>query len=50
MIDPATQAFMAQRMGAGIRSHPTDHAPLITAPTAVAEFIGEAHMELQTRV
>jgi hypothetical protein len=37
-------------MGAGIRSHPADHAPLITAPTAVAELIGEALVELQTRV
>jgi pimeloyl-ACP methyl ester carboxylesterase len=50
MIDPATQAFMAQRMGADIRSHPADHAPLITAPAAVAELIGEALAELQTRV
>jgi hypothetical protein len=50
MIDPASQAFMARRMGAHVRAHRVDHAPLITAPTAVAELIGEAYMELQTRL
>jgi pimeloyl-ACP methyl ester carboxylesterase len=46
MIDPATQTFMAKRMGADIRTHPADHAPLITAPTAVADLIEEAQMGL----
>jgi hypothetical protein len=32
MINPVTQLFMAQRMGARIRSEKVDHAPLITAP------------------
>jgi pimeloyl-ACP methyl ester carboxylesterase len=42
MINPATQLFMAQRMGARIRSEKVDHAPLITAPEPVVEVILEA--------
>jgi pimeloyl-ACP methyl ester carboxylesterase len=42
MIDPATQRFMAQRMGARIRSEKVDHAPLITAPDLVIDMILEA--------
>ncbi|HEY3897513.1 MAG TPA: alpha/beta hydrolase [Chthoniobacter sp.] len=42
MINPKTQRFMAGRMGAKIRSHEVDHAPLITAPHAVADIIKEA--------
>src|SRR5262249_19250171 len=37
MIAPATQHFMAARMKARLRSHPVDHAPLITAPGAVLD-------------
>jgi pimeloyl-ACP methyl ester carboxylesterase len=42
MISPATQLFMAQRMGARIRSEKVDHAPLITAPAPVIAVILEA--------
>ena len=42
MIAPATQLFMAQRMGARVRSEKVDHMPLVTAPEPVAEVIFEA--------
>jgi pimeloyl-ACP methyl ester carboxylesterase len=42
MINPATQAFLAQRMGARTRSEKIDHAPLVTAPGLVVEMIIEA--------
>jgi len=42
MINPATQLFMAQRMGARIRSEKVDHTPLVTAPEPVIEIILEA--------
>lgn len=39
MINPATQRFLAQRMGARIRSERIDHTPLVTAPELVVEMI-----------
>lgn len=42
MINPRTQRFMAERMGATIRSFAVDHTPLLTAPDTVAEIIHEA--------
>ena len=42
MINPATQRFLAERMGAQIRAAKVDHAPLITAPELVVEIILEA--------
>ena len=39
MINPATQRFLAQRMGAQIRSERIDHTPLVTAPELVVEMI-----------
>jgi pimeloyl-ACP methyl ester carboxylesterase len=42
MIAPETQNFMAARMKAKTRSLPVDHAPLITAPDAVADIILDA--------
>jgi pimeloyl-ACP methyl ester carboxylesterase len=42
MINPSTQLFMAQRMGARIRSEKIDHMPLVTAPERVIEMILEA--------
>jgi hypothetical protein len=39
MINPATQLFLAQRMGAQIRSEKIDHTPLVTAPELVVEMI-----------
>jgi pimeloyl-ACP methyl ester carboxylesterase len=42
MINPATQLFLARRMGAQIQSKKVDHAVLITAPELVVEMIHEA--------
>jgi pimeloyl-ACP methyl ester carboxylesterase len=42
MINPETQHFMAERMGAKIRSHSVDHTPLVTAPERVVDVILEA--------
>ena len=42
MINPVTQRFMAERMGARIRSEKVDHAPLVSAPEHVIEVILEA--------
>jgi pimeloyl-ACP methyl ester carboxylesterase len=42
MINPSTQLFMAQRMGARIRSAKVDHTPLVTAPELVIEMILKA--------
>jgi len=42
MINPATQLFLAQRMGAQIRSEKVDHTPLVTAPELVVEMILQA--------
>ena len=42
MINPATQLFMARRMGARIRSEKVDHTPLVTAPGLVIEMIRDA--------
>jgi pimeloyl-ACP methyl ester carboxylesterase len=45
MINPKTQHFMAQRMGAKVRVHPVDHTPLHTAPEAVVDIIRDAAWE-----
>jgi pimeloyl-ACP methyl ester carboxylesterase len=42
MINPATQLFLARRMGAKIQSAKVDHAPLITAPDVVVAMILQA--------
>lgn len=42
MINPATQEFMATRMGATVRPLSVDHTPLLTAPDAVVDLIMEA--------
>ena len=42
IINPSTQLFMAQRMGARIRSEKVDHTPLVTAPEAVIGVILDA--------
>jgi pimeloyl-ACP methyl ester carboxylesterase len=42
MINPATQLFLARRMGARIRSEKVDHASLITAPQLVVGMILQA--------
>lgn len=45
MILQETQRFMADRMGAIIRSHKVDHAPMYTAPDIVVETILAAARE-----
>jgi len=42
MINPETQRFMANRMGATIRAHSVDHTPMHTAPELVVDVILEA--------
>jgi len=42
MLPGQTQRRMAERMKAVIRSHPVDHAPLVTAPSLVVGIITEA--------
>jgi pimeloyl-ACP methyl ester carboxylesterase len=42
MINPATQVYLARRMGAQIQSEKVDHAALITAPEVVSKFIIKA--------
>jgi len=39
MINPKTQEFMAQRMGATIRRSAVDHSPMYSAPDLVVEVI-----------
>jgi pimeloyl-ACP methyl ester carboxylesterase len=46
MIVEDNQRFMAERMKARIRSHPVDHTPLMTEPSAVIDIIREAIGEL----
>src|SRR5580658_5450534 len=42
MINPKTQHFMADRMGATLRRHPVDHTPMYAAPGLVVDVILEA--------
>ena len=42
MIAPETQRYMAERMGATIRTHDVDHSPMYTAPDVVVSVILEA--------
>jgi pimeloyl-ACP methyl ester carboxylesterase len=46
MILPETQRFMAQRMGAHVRAHAVDHAPIVTSPSVVVDIIREAIAEI----
>jgi pimeloyl-ACP methyl ester carboxylesterase len=39
MINPKTQHFMAERMGASTRAFAVDHTPLLTSPEKVVEII-----------
>jgi pimeloyl-ACP methyl ester carboxylesterase len=45
MILLETQRFMADRMGATIRSHKVDHTPMYTAPSLVVDIVLEAVQE-----
>ncbi len=49
MIAPETLCFMAQRMGARIRTHAVDHSPMHTAPEVVVAVILEAARETLTQ-
>jgi pimeloyl-ACP methyl ester carboxylesterase len=49
MINPKTQRFMAERMGAKIRPHPVDHTPMYADPNVVVEVILEAARETLTK-
>jgi pimeloyl-ACP methyl ester carboxylesterase len=42
MINPETQHFQAERMGAHIRTCPVDHTPMVTVPADVADIIFDA--------
>lgn len=42
MIVHDNQRFMAERMKARVHAHPVDHAPLVTAPSAVLGILHEA--------
>jgi pimeloyl-ACP methyl ester carboxylesterase len=42
MINPKTQRFLAERMGARIRSEKVDHVPMETAPGPVVEMLQAA--------
>jgi hypothetical protein len=45
MIAPETQRYMAERMGAKIRTHHVDHSPMYTVPDLVVGVILEAARE-----
>ena len=49
MINPKTQHFMADRMGAKIQSQHVDHTPMYTQPNLVTEVIVEAARESLSR-
>jgi pimeloyl-ACP methyl ester carboxylesterase len=49
MILPETQRFMAERMGATIRSHGVDHTPMYTAPELVVDLILAAVRDTHSR-
>ncbi len=48
MINPKTQHFMAERMGASIRSLAVDHTPLLSAPQKVVDIILEARQAVSS--
>ena len=49
MINPRTQRFMAERMGAKIHSYAVDHSPMYTEPNRVVDIIVEAGRETLAR-
>ena len=42
MINPETQLFQAERMGARVRARPVDHTPMVTAPEDVVDILLDA--------
>jgi pimeloyl-ACP methyl ester carboxylesterase len=49
MIKSTTQRFMAERMGAKIRSYAVDHTPMHTEPNTVVDVITEVVRETLSR-
>jgi pimeloyl-ACP methyl ester carboxylesterase len=49
MINPKTQHFMADRMGAHVQSHRVDHSPMYTEPNLVVGIILEAAAQTLSR-
>jgi pimeloyl-ACP methyl ester carboxylesterase len=49
MINPKTQRFMADRMGAKVRSQRVDHTPMYTEPHLVIDVILEAARDTLSR-
>jgi len=49
MINPKTQRFMADRMGAKVRSHQVDHTPMYTEPNLVIDVMLQAACETLSR-
>jgi pimeloyl-ACP methyl ester carboxylesterase len=49
MINPKTQRFMADRMGASVRSQRVDHTPMYTEPDLVIYVLLEAARETLSR-
>lgn len=47
MIRAENQRFMAERMGARVRTHSVDHTPLVTAPDVVADLLLEVVESVQ---
>jgi len=45
MINPRTQRFMADRMGANVHSYPVDHSPMYSEPNRVIDVILESMHE-----
>ena len=45
MINPKTQRFMADRMGAKVRPHDVDHTPMYTEPNLVIDMMLQAARE-----
>jgi pimeloyl-ACP methyl ester carboxylesterase len=48
MINPDTQRFMAERIGARTHTHTVDHAPLISRPDIVTAILSEAVQSVAT--
>ncbi len=46
MINPRTQRYMAERMGATTRSFAVDHTPLLSAPEEVVDIVLEARQAM----
>jgi pimeloyl-ACP methyl ester carboxylesterase len=49
MVKSTTQRFLAERMGAKIRSHAVDHTPMYTEPNTVVDVITEVVRETLSR-